>query len=93
MLPATAAHLRFSEGVGGFPVSSRSTGRQALDDRPEARHARDSGSEDRARRSPKTRTPSQAEFRPRGLCAVALRPNRKSGLKRYGQSEAHEDHL
>ena len=83
--PAIADHLRFSERAEEYLVASRSTGVHALGDRPEARHGKAGGPKDRARRSPKTRTPPQAEFHPRGLCSVARRPNRKSWLKRYGQ--------
>ena len=67
--PAIADLLRFSGHVEEYPLASRSTGIHALGDRPEVRHAEEGGSKDRARRSQKTRTPSQAEFHLIGLCS------------------------
>jgi len=83
--PVIADHLRFSERVEELSIARRSTGIHAVGHRPEARHAEEGGPQDRAQRSPKTRTPSQAEIHLKGLCSVARRPNRKSWLKRYGQ--------
>lgn len=58
----------FSERAEEYLVASRSTGVYALGDRPEVRQAEEGGPKDRVRRSPETRTPSQAEFHPRGRC-------------------------
>lgn len=67
--PAIADLLRFSGHVEEYPLASRSTGIHPLGDRPEVRQAEEGGSKDRARRSLKARTRSQAEFHLRGLCS------------------------
>jgi len=85
-LSSAIADRRRSQSVQKSTLGTgRSTRIYALGDRPEARHVEGGGPKNRAKRSLKIRMPSQAEFHPRGLCAVARRPNRKSGLKRYQQ--------
>src|SRR3990172_935794 len=66
--PAIADNVRFSERADEYLVARRSTGVYALGNCPGARHGKEGGPKDRARRSPKTRTPSQAKFHPTGRC-------------------------